>query len=210
MSKLRVIRIIKKLSVLLVIVLPLVWYSVSYKGPKRFTNGGTELPPLSQVVAHARSLTGTLYDPFMGQHDNIGGRLGFIVCSDVPNIAYGLAGLSLEVLLRRDFTVHTAHYDSGGGNKPGNPYFHRRARNLYAYFKANQRLYKDKPRVGDLAFYKKAEDKIITHVVLVSEVKGNRFKVMESAPKTLVASENDSASPIQRGWVFMGFGRMYP
>lgn len=199
-------------AIALIFILPLTWAVVSYKGPKRFSGHNTKLPQLDQVLDNARSLIGTLYDPFMGQHNNIGGRLGFIVCSDVPNIAYGLSGLSLETILRNDFKIHPAFYNSSNGNTPGNPYFHRRARNLFSYFKANNRLYdaKSKPKVGDLAFYKKATDQIITHVALVSSVNLNGYTVIESAPKTLVASENDSDSPISRGWVFMGFGRMYP
>lgn len=196
---------------IVVIILPLSWVLVSYKGPKRFAASAEQLPPLDKVIENARSLSGTLYDPLMGQYDNLGGRMGFIVCSDVPNIAFGLAGFSLERLLIQDFKKHSAFYNGKDGNSPGNPYFHRRARNLYAYFKANRTLHKPSvtPKVGDFAFYKKAKDAYISHVTLVSEVKGKQYQVMESAPKTLVAMENSGESPVSRGWVLMGFGRLY-
>lgn len=199
------------ITIALLFILPLTWAAVSYKGPKRFYSQNTTLPQALLVIENAKSLIGTLYDPLMGQYDNIGGKLGFIVCSDVPNIAYGLSGYSLENQLRTDFKLHRSFYNTGNVNTPGNSYFHRRARNLFAYFEANKRLYNplSKPKVGDLAFYKKSSSQIISHVALVSEVEGSTYKIIESAPKTLVTTENESRSPISRGWILMGFGRIY-
>ena len=140
--------------------LAVVMLALGYHGPRLFagvaaSDAASSLPALAEVVAHARSLAGVPYDPLMGTHGNIGADAGFIVCSDVPNIAYGLAGYSLQTVLERDFVRHPAAYRSDHGNVPGNPYFHRRARNLFAYFRVNGRVLAPDalPRAGDLAFW---------------------------------------------------------
>ena len=108
-------------------------------------------------------------------------------------------------------TKHPDAYDSGNGNKPGNPYFHRRARNLYAYFAANNRLLSPTgiPVVGDLAFYRRRPNAYISHVALVTETGSNGYRVMESAPRIVLAQEVAGESPIKRGWLLVGFGRLY-
>ena len=181
-------------------------YGLGYHGPRQFKELGPK-PPVAEVILHAQSLKGVPYDPLMGEHDDLGGRLGFMVCSDVPNIAYGLAGYSLAALLAQDFKRQPWAYDSRHGNKPGNPYFHRRARNLFAYFKANQ-LMPQEPKAGDLAFYSKTPNGMIAHVALITKVTDQGYQLMESAPKTLVAQEVTDQSPLNRGWIFRGFGRL--
>ncbi|WP_444931310.1 DUF1287 domain-containing protein [Microbulbifer sp. SSSA002] len=194
----------------IVVVAALSLYWMTYKGERNFKEHGG-LPDVNQVVRNARSLSYTPYDPLMGMYNNIGGKLGFIVCSDVPNIAYGMAGYSFEVVMRESFSKNAAFYDSRNGNNPANPFFHRRARNLYSYFQSIQSLKPAsyKPRLGDLVFYRKSENGYIAHVALVTEVDGNGYKIMESAPKTVLAQEVDMTSPINRGWILAGFGKMY-
>jgi uncharacterized protein YijF (DUF1287 family) len=184
---------------------------LGYRGERSFTDASAALPDVGRVIAGARRLAGTPYDPFMGEHENIGAKAGFIVCSDVPNIAYGLAGFSLQKMLERDFSLHPQAYNSAYGNQPGNPYFHRRARNLYAYFQANGRLLPPgaNPAAGDLVFYRGSSDGYISHVSLVTAVDGAGYRVMESAPETVLAQEVPGASPIARGRLLAGFGRMY-
>jgi hypothetical protein len=97
-------------------------YALTYKGEQRFSEL-KKLPDVNLVVEKARSLSLVPYDPLMGKHENIGGRLGFIVCSDVPNIAYGLAGYSLEMLFRKSFKKNPGFYDSSNYNNPRNPFF---------------------------------------------------------------------------------------
>jgi uncharacterized protein YijF (DUF1287 family) len=181
-----------------------------YHGPRTFTSIGA-LPPVEKVVQNARSLSGTPYDPLMGRFGDIGANIGFIVCSDVPNIAYGLSGYSLQKSLEDDFTKHKEAYDVREGNVPKNPYFHRRARNLYAYFVANGALFPStsKPISGDLAFYRSTANGAISHVSLVTEVTLDSYKVMESAPETIWAQEMPGDSPGKRGWILAGFGRIY-
>lgn len=197
---------------LVAIVFAIVIYAAGYHGERSFTSRIDLLPEAKSVVSHARSLKGAPYDPLMGGLGNVGAKAGFIVCSDVPNLAFGLAGYSLQSMLEDDFKVHPSTYQTANGNEPGNPYFHRRARNLHAYFKANGRALPPdaRPRVGDLAFYDHDLSGGISHVALVTEIDGDSYHVMESAPETFFAQELPGASVIRRGWLLIGFGRMYP
>lgn len=204
---------IKKIGIALMFLLAIgtgIYFAVSYHGPKQFTHTLNAMPSVDAVINNAQDLIGTLYDPLMGMHNNIGGRMGFIVCSDVPNIAYGRAGYSFVDALNNDFAKHKSFYNSADGNNPKNPYFHRRARNLYAFFQANENLAKPsyKPQVGDLAFYKKAQQSYVSHVALVSKVTADGYYLIESAPKTVFAAEVSADSPLQRGWLLLGFGKM--
>lgn len=185
-------------------------YLFSYQGPRSFSTAG-RLPNPQTVVHHARSLKGVPYDMLQGKFSNVGARLGMIVCSDVPNIAYGLAGYSLQTMLEHDIQIHPAAYDKEDGNAISSQFFHRRARNLYAFFKANNRLYPPDapPKIGDLAFYRSTPTGYISHVTLVTQTTGNGYSVMESAPETVFARELSGAAPIKRGLLLAGFGRMY-
>ncbi len=196
--------------IVLIAIATLTIYGVGYHGPRDFS-GANKLPEIDVVIENARSLSGTPYDPLMGMYGNIGAKAGFIVCSDVPNIAYGLSSFSWKEVLESDYRNNPKFYDPSQGNKPGNPYFHRRARNLYSYFKANNRLKNGDyaPRVGDMVFYRKTDKGYISHVALVTGTIPQGYKIMESAPKTLVAQEVYSSSPIERGWIFAGFGSVY-
>lgn len=193
-----------------VIGLPLLIYGLGYHGERDFREPGA-LPAPREVADRARQLIGAPYDPLMGTHGNIGASAGFIVCSDVPNIAYGLAGFSLKQMLARDFARNPSAYDTRDGNRPGNPFFHRRARNLYAYFAGNGRILPPSatPSVGDLVFYRGRPGGYISHVALVTAVTGSGYRMVESAPKTLWAREVDANGPVERGWIPAGFGRMY-
>jgi len=185
-------------------------YALGYWGERQF-DAGTILPAPSEVVAAARKISGAPYDPLMGMYGNIGSRFGFVVCSDVPNIAYGLAGFSWKKALAEDFFRNPFAYESAGGNNPNNPYFHRRARNLYAWFHSKGKLKSVlyKPAIGDLVFYKKRGQRSISHVALVISSGSDGYTLMESAPKTIIAQEVDDKSPIERGWVLAGFGKVY-
>jgi hypothetical protein len=189
----------------------LLLFCIGYFGERNFSTLPDALPPVAVVVKNARTLKYVPYDPLMGKHGNIGAHLGFIVCSDVPNIAYGLSGYSLRILLENDFRRNSSAYNTSQGNIPGNPYFHRRARNLFVYFKQNGLLAPASmsPKSGDLAFYSRTPNGYISHVALVTEVRKDNFMVMESAPETYVAQEITGASVIKRGWILVGFGRMY-
>jgi len=204
---------IKKTALVSVSILSFIFiasYLLGYHGPRNFKSAN-KLPDAKTVVENARLLKGTPYDPLMGEYNNIGAKWGFIVCSDVVNIAYGLSGYSWKQVLKTDFARHADAYDSRDGNIPANPYFHRRARNLFSYFKANQRLesLSYTPRPGDVVFYRKSPAGSITHVTVVTEVDGKHYRLMESAPRTLFAQEVSQQSPLDRGWLFAGFGRVY-
>lgn len=185
-------------------------YSLGYQGEREF-DSGTKLPSQSEVVANAKLLRGTPYDPLMGMYGNIGADLGFIVCSDVPNIAYGLSGFSWKNALEKDFVRNPGAYQTANSNNPSNPYFHRRARNLYAWFRSKGKLMPNtyKPKAGDLVFYKKNEQSYIAHVALVTENNEDGYTIMESAPKILIAQEVSGDSPTKRGWILSGYGKVY-
>lgn len=190
---------------------PIAIYTLGYHGQRDFNKTLGTLPLPQLVVDNARKLKGTPYDPFMGRYGNIGARAGFIVCSDVPIIAYGLSGFSIQRMIEEDFKKNPSAYNTSGSNKPGNPYFHRRARNQYAFFRNNDRLYPPStiPHVGDLVFYRYKPNGYISHVALVTEVRGEKYFLMESAPETVFAQEVTGSLPIKRGSTLIGFGRMY-
>ncbi|MFX3616920.1 MAG: DUF1287 domain-containing protein [Sporolactobacillus sp.] len=108
------------------------------------------------IVTGADHLVGILYDPLKGGYGDLGWKMGFIVCIDVPRIAYAHAGISLDQLLKEDYDRHPAHYHTQGGmNTPATPFFYRRVRNVYDYAKTNGLLIRKtvKPRTGDIVFY---------------------------------------------------------
>ncbi|NLO90500.1 MAG: DUF1287 domain-containing protein [Elusimicrobia bacterium] len=139
------------------------------------------------LVAAARGLKGVLYDQLKGGHNNIGGRLGFLVCIDVPRIAYAAAGVDLDSMLREDYKIHARFYPvEKPGNVPETPFFVRRVRNLYAYCRANGKLLHNPPelRAGDLIFPN------TSHIVLVSEVRADgTISIIENAPWTNMTVE---------------------
>ncbi len=209
MTRHRKVRLLIAVTVMSVVVFG--YGSVSYHGPVHFPTHTSSDIEAEEVVAAARRLSGTMYDPLMGKIGNVGGKLGFIVCSDVPVVAYGLAGYSFRRALADDFASQPSNYDTNAWNVPENPYFHRRARNLYAFFKGKGRLLSPsgRPMPGDLAFYKKANHTYATHVAVVSRVESKEeYWIVESAPKTIVAREVRGESPVKRGWVPLGFGRL--
>jgi len=162
------------------------------------------------VVEEGRKLEGIWYDPLQGYLDNIGGRLGLIVCMDVPVIAYRNAGLSIQTLLEADYKAHPERYGVRDG-RPGDPFFHRRARNLYAYCRGNGCLERDgAPRPGDVVFLSRSAGGSISHIALVSEVRPDgRYRVVEASRDYLYTTrEVDGEDLARRGWVFRGFGHV--
>jgi uncharacterized protein YijF (DUF1287 family) len=162
--------IMKKIVLVILAIISIIFVvvcSLGYHGKREFKSADNTLPSKDIVVANARSLSGTPYDPLMGMHGNIGTKAGFIVCSDIPNIAYGLSGFSLKRMIEEDYERNPYNYSTDNGNKPGNPYFHRRARNLYSYFRGNGHLFSPGtiPHVGDLVFYKTNKRRYVSHIM---------------------------------------------
>src|SRR5512135_1109921 len=85
-------------------VLLITFYKVTYHVDSY--NGIKSIVKPEEVVEEARKLTGIVYDPVQGRFSNIGGRLGFIVCMDVPVISYSNAGFSIKDALDKDYKVH--------------------------------------------------------------------------------------------------------
>ncbi len=162
---------------------------------------GDGVPNKEDIVKNARALKGVFYEYLKGKYNNLGGRLGFLVCIDVPRIAYAKAGIDFEPLLKKDFTINKSYYDvEGGSNTPESPFFSRRVRNYYAFFEANNQLIKQckQPQVGDLVFYGRY------HVALVSGVhEDGTYNEIETAPWTGFVVEHKN-----KNWVPIDVGRM--
>jgi len=155
------------------------------------------------MVNAANSLVGTLYDPLKGGYGNIGGKMGFIVCIDVPRIAYEKAGIYFQYLLTEDFQNHPEHYDiQNGMNTPDTPYFFRRVRNVYDYADGNGYLiHKSKtPAVGDIVFYGRY------HAAMVTKVYNNgTYDEVEADPKLIFVQKH-----IHKKWQPRDVGRILP
>lgn len=163
----------------------------------------------ARVVAEARKLIGLWYDPAQGYFGDAGGKLGLIVCMDVPRLAYRNAGASIRRLLEADYKAHPEHYGKRDG-RPGDPFFDRRARNLYSYCKHNGCLdLAGPPAPGDVVFLSRGTASWISHIALVSEVRADgRYRVIEaSRDEWYVTREEDAEKMLGRGWTFRGFGR---
>lgn len=179
-----------------------------YRGPTAEPRNWLPGADRGRVVAEARKLIGVLYDPLQGYFGDPFGRSGLIVCMDVPVIAYRNAGASLRRLLEADFEAHPDRYRSNGG-KPGDPFFHRRARNLHAFCAGSGRLdLGGPPRPGDVAFYSGRRQGMVTHIALVSAVRpdGSYDVVEASRDHFYLTREAPGEEILRRGFVFRGFG----
>lgn len=136
---------------------------------------GDGLPNVPDVVAAARALVGRASDPLMGKYDNLLGRIGFLVCTDVAVDAWLAAGWSLPHQLRDAATAAPGAFAIAPDNLPGDPNFVRRVRNYVDLFDHAPGLtLADAPRPGDLAFYGRA------HVALVVDVHSVGYRVVEA------------------------------
>ncbi|MBI3552194.1 MAG: DUF1287 domain-containing protein [Elusimicrobia bacterium] len=184
----------------------------SYHGPTEEPASWDGSVDRGRVVVEARKLIGLWYDPFQGYLNNIGGRMGLIVCMDVPTIAYRNSGTSIRRLLEADYKKHPEHYGKRDG-RPGDPFFDRRARNLYSYCKFNGCLdMKGPPEPGDVVFMSHSQNGWVTHIALVSAVAvdGSYDVVEASRDEWYVTRENAGAKMLARGWIFRGFGKPLP
>lgn len=180
-----------------------------YRGPAAEPAAWNPAADRGAIVAEARKLIGVWYDPAQGRFNDLGGKLGLIVCTDVPRLAYRNAGASLLRLLEADYAAHPRHYGPKDG-RPGDPYFDRRARNLYSYCKHNGCLdLTGPPQPGDIVFMSRGPDGWISHIALVSEVAADgSWQVVEaSRDEWYLTRENSGEKMLGRGWAFRGFGR---
>ena len=180
----------------------------AYRGPNVEPAAWNANADRAKVVDEARKLVGLMYDPVQGYLGNIGGKMGLIVCMDVPRLAYRNAGASIGRLLAEDYRAHPDHYGKHDG-RPGDPYFDRRARNLYSYCKFNGCLdTKGPPQPGDVVFMSHSQNGWITHIALVSSVSPDgHYRVVEaSRDEWYLTREEDGEKMFKRGWIFRGFG----
>jgi len=150
----------------------------------------------NEIAKEARDLVGTFYDPLKGGQYNIGGKFGFIVCIDVPRIAYGHAGISIADLLQQDYKENPEHYNTEDGmNTPDTPFFFRRVRNVYDFAKGNDLLIEKAktPEIGDIVFYGKY------HATFVTEVyKDGTYDEVEAHPKLIFVQEHKKKEWVPR------------
>lgn len=180
-----------------------------YRGPAEEPDAWNPKVERSRVVEEGRKLIGLWYDPIQGYFNNLGGRMGLIVCMDVPRLAYRNAGASIKKLLEADYRAHPEHYGKRDG-RPGDPYFDRRARNLYSYCKHNGCLdMVGPPEPGDVVFMSHSRTGWVTHIAMVSAVNADgKYQVLEaSRDEWYVTREQDGEKMLNRGWIFRGFGR---
>ena len=179
-------------------------WDVDNDGIKNFEDkdaDGDGIENLVDIKNNAKDLKGTFYEYLKGKFNNIGSKLGFLVCYDIPRISYQKAGLSLDLLLRDDYKIHKEFYNAEyGNNLPNSPFFFRRTRNLYSYCQANNRLILNcrKPKPGDVIFYSRF------HIALVIEVHNNgKYDEIETAPWTIFVVEHKN-----REWKPKNIGRI--
>ena len=158
--------------------------------------GPAEVAPARQAaIEYARSILRTPYDPLMGMYGDPLGRVGLVVCIDVPIRAYQAGGVSLPLLLKDTARAHPEIFDIGPNNSPSNPFFFRRVRNYAPLFQRHPLLLSSKePRPGDMAFYGGF------HIALVIEVrKDGSFDVIEASPRKGHVAVSDGAY-MERTW----------
>jgi hypothetical protein len=198
------------ISIILAIVLLIFGRNRVYRGPISEPAVWNPKTDRARVVEEGRKLIGLWYDPVQGYLNDIGGKIGLVVCMDVPRLAYRNAGTSIRKLLEADYKTHPEHYGKRDG-RPGDPYFDRRARNLYSYCKYNGCLVMSgPPEPGDVVFMSHNQTGWITHIALVSSVAvDGRYKAIEaSRDEWYITREEDSEKMLGRGWIFRGFGRL--
>lgn len=190
----------------------IVYASISYhdRGPG-VPRSCADVDP-AEVVAAARSIEGTLYDPLKGSAGDLGGTLGFVVCTDVCVIAYKKCGVSISDMLVEDFRRSPEAYDPRGDNgDPESPYFSRRARNIFVMCRNRDRLLPEgaRPRAADLVFFEKSPGSGVAHIALVGDVAADgSYSVIEAAPSIVLVAEVRVESVLARGWRIVGIGRL--
>jgi uncharacterized protein YijF (DUF1287 family) len=199
----------KVIAILLIIILMVILLGISilmfcaYKGsPPGYLNYPQKYEVnVNDVILNARKLKGVFYDQLQGSFNNLGGKLGFLVCCDIPNIAYAQAGMSFEKLLKDDFKSHPEHYRTRNGtNTPSTIFFYRRVENFYAYCKYSNKLIIncESPKVGDLIFYGQS------HVTIVSEVHSDgTINEIETNRRTIFVVEH-----FNKKWTNQSVGRV--
>jgi uncharacterized protein YijF (DUF1287 family) len=193
----------------LVVALAAVGQRHVYRGPTAEPSSWNPRVDRARIVAEGRKLVGLWYDPVQGAFGNVGGKISLIVCMDVPVIAYRNAGTSIRRLLEADYAAHPEHYGPHDG-RPGDPFFERRARNLYSYCEHNGCLDQaGPPEPGDVVFLSRGKSAPITHIALVAAVEPDgRYRVVEASRDDWYATrEEDGGRIFARGWTFRGFGR---
>lgn len=153
------------------------------------------------VAANARRLNGTLYDPFKGGCSDIGSVMGWIVCADVPRLAYAKAGYDLDVAVKK--STPTGNVERSA----------RRTRDVHAFLSENGWMVLEGAPLlpGDIAFFAKESGGTPMHCALVTEAgQAADARFAESTGRTVFSGEVRLAEILERGWKSVGVGRIVP
>ena len=144
---------------------------------------GDGIPNTEDALRAARKLMGRPYDQLMGEKDNIGYRLGGLVCVDIIIIAYEHAGIYFEKELRDYYRKYPKVFSYKRWNNPYDGNFARRTRNFRSYFLARGMiLKKDEPLIpGDIVIFGTG------HIAMIEKVKGDNYWVLESSGLKVVS-----------------------
>jgi hypothetical protein len=137
---------------------------------------GDGIPNEDQAAIFALSLEGVATDLLMGKFGNLFGKIGHIVCIDVPVRSYLSCGVSMPAVLFESARKSPGWFQISEANHPDNEFFYRRVRNYYDLFKNHPGLEtSDTPQRGDWVFYGR------DHIALVISVdEMGHYRVMEA------------------------------
>lgn len=157
----------------------------------------------NSAVTYARSMRGLPYDPLKGEQGDPFGKIGFVVCIDVPLRAYMHAGFDPAGMLRQAAQEHPSWFSIDKGNQPGNRFFYRRVRNYVGLFKNHPALETSgRPQPGDWAFFGPY------HIALVSTVfPDGRYEVIEASGRKMHVGTNTGEKMEQTWGPPLFFGR---
>jgi len=143
---------------------------------------GDGVENIKDALDGARKLIGRPYDQLMGGLNNIGWKLGGIVCIDVINLAFEKAGVYFEKELRDCYKKTPWYFSEKRWNNPWDKNFARRVKNFRAYCRAKGYILKQGKKIkpGDIVMFGTG------HIALVESVEKDDFTVIESAGKRII------------------------
>ena len=155
---------------------------------------GDGISNTEDALLAARKLMGRPYDQLMGEKDNIGYRLGGLVCVDVIITAYEHAGIYFEKELRDYYKKHPRVFSYRSWNNPYDGNFARRTRNFRSYFASRGMLLKkDEPLMpGDIVMFGAG------HIAMIEKVNGDDYTVFEASGLKVVSQRASKADIMKR------------
>lgn len=155
---------------------------------------GDGVPNIEDALKAARKLMGRPYDQLMGEKDNIGFRLGGLVCVDVITIAYEHAGIYFEKELRDYYRKYPKVFSYRSWNNPHDGNFARRTRNFRSYFFSRGMILKKREplRPGDIVIFGAG------HMAMIEKVNGGDYTVLEASGLKVISQRASKADIMKR------------